>query len=226
MFRLSVCLAMVVPTLGTVVYFVIMGQSRAAQLFYGATKLFTLVWPMLIVLGLEKKRLRFKGIDWARHFRAVPMGILLGAVIVALMVVLFRFTIIGDYVRGCSDVVRGKAVDLGFLGCYWTFAVFLSLGHSALEEYYWRWFVFGSLVRFTPVGWAYFLAGLSFAGHHYVVLGTFFPLWLAAVLGTLVGVGGVIWCWLFRKYGSLAGAWVSHLMVDAGIMWIGYELIF
>ena len=38
-------------------------------------------------------------------------------------------------------------------------------------------------------------------------------------------VGGVFWSWLYDRTGSLLGPWLSHLMIDAGIFWVGYELI-
>ena len=30
---------------------------------------------------------------------------------------------------------------------------------------------------------------------------------------------------IYRRSGSLYGAWLSHLLLDCGIMWIGYDLI-
>jgi len=43
------------------------------------------------------------------------------------------------------------------------------------------------------------------------------------VLG--VAVDGGAWCWLYAKTGSLDAAWISHLLIDAAIMWIGYDLV-
>jgi len=100
------------------------------------------------------------------------------------------------------------------------------LAHSLLEEYYWRWFVFGRLARLLKKRWVpYVLASLGFAGHHYIVLGAFLPIWSAALLGSCVGLMGVVWCWLYRRQGSLAGCWISHLMADAAIVYVGYDLI-
>jgi hypothetical protein len=30
---------------------------------------------------------------------------------------------------------------------------------------------------------------------------------------------------LYRRSGSLYGPWLSHLLVDAAIFWIGYDLV-
>jgi uncharacterized protein len=40
-----------------------------------------------------------------------------------------------------------------------------------------------------------------------------------------VAVGGAFWAWLYERTGSIFGPWLSHLLIDAGIFWIGYDLI-
>ena len=48
---------------------------------------------------------------------------------------------------GAGQAVRDKIVDLGIdrLWMYAAVGVFYAICHSGLEEYYWRWFVFGQL---------------------------------------------------------------------------------
>jgi len=41
-----------------------------------------------------------------------------------------------------------------------------------------------------------------------------------------VAVGGLVWSWQYERQNSIAGAWLSHLLVDAAIMYIGYGLLF
>ena len=48
----------------------------------------------------------------------------------------------------------------------------------------------------------------------------------AFVFGTGVGIGGALWCWLYRRQRTLAGAWVSHAIVDVAIFCVGYSLVF
>jgi membrane protease YdiL (CAAX protease family) len=105
--------------------------------------------------------------------------------------------------------------------------VFYSLAHSLLEEYYWRWFVFGqlrSLVRLWP---AIIVASLGFMAHHVLVLSLYFGWWTWPTLlfSACVAVGGAFWAWLYDRTGSLLGPWLSHLLVDAGIFFIGFELV-
>jgi uncharacterized protein len=39
-----------------------------------------------------------------------------------------------------------------------------------------------------------------------------------------VAVGGAFWAWLYQRTGSLYGPWLSHLLVDAAIFLVGYDL--
>ena len=49
---------------------------------------------------------------------------------------------------------------------------------------------------------------------------------LARVTSSCVALALLAVAWLYRRSGSLVGPWLSHLLVDAGIMVIGYDLLF
>jgi uncharacterized protein len=104
---------------------------------------------------------------------------------------------------------------------------FYCLIHSLLEEYYWRWFLFGGLRRLMPLWPAILLSSLAFAGHHVIVLATYFGLlsWATVLFSAAVALGGAVWAWLYHRSGSLLGPWLSHLMIDAAIFVIGYDLL-
>lgn len=104
--------------------------------------------------------------------------------------------------------------------------VFYSLLHSLLEEYYWRWFVFGRLRLLIGVRYAIVLSSLAFMAHHVVIVGAFLDgfgvvTWLFSFC---VAVGGAVWAWLYERTGTLYGPWASHALIDAALMWIGYDL--
>ena len=129
---------------------------------------------------------------------------------------------------GFAGDVEVKVAQMGIAEPmrYIVFCTFLSCLHSLIEEFFWRWFVFGRLARIWPVWLAYLLGSLGFAGHHYVVLGCYFSVMGALVFGTFVGAGGVLWCWMLRRQGSLVGCWLSHALVDAAVFYIGYRILF
>ena len=124
--------------------------------------------------------------------------------------------------------MQEKIADLG-LDAGWKFAalgVFYSLVHSLLEEYYWRWFVFDQLKRLIPLWWAMVISSIGFMAHHVLVVGEFFG-WgspLTWLLSLAVATGGVFWAWLYHRSDSLLGPWLSHLLVDAAIFGIGYDV--
>ena len=133
---------------------------------------------------------------------------------------------IGASLAGFSEQVRSKVSQLGVLDHYLVFSIFLALIHSAIEEYYWRWFVYGTLRRLLSVRPAAAIAGVAFASHHIVVLGQYFPLAWTLILGLAVAAGGTLWCLMVERQRTLVGAWVSHVLVDLAILWIGYRMLF
>ena len=133
---------------------------------------------------------------------------------------------LGEAVIAQAEQIRLKVFQLGVLDHYLAFALFLSLVHSAIEEYYWRWFVFGTLRRLLSPQPAAVLSALAFASHHVVILSQYFPLPIALLFGFAVALGGYMWCLMYERQRSLVGVWVSHVILDLVIFWIGYRMLF
>jgi len=111
---------------------------------------------------------------------------------------------------------------------YIAIAIFLSVFHSLLEEYYWRWFVFGRLERMMRLPAAMAISSVAFMAHHVFILAYYFPnhFWIAALPFSLcVALAGAGWAWLYHRYQSLYAPWVSHLLADAAIMVIGFDMV-
>lgn len=111
---------------------------------------------------------------------------------------------------------------------YALLALFLVMAHSLLEEYYWRWFVFGGLRQFLALAPAMILSSLAFMSHHVIVLYVYLPgqFWTAVLPFSLaIAVGGAVWAWFYDRTGSIWSPWLSHLLVDAGIFVIGWDLL-
>jgi len=223
---LGVMPAMVLPFFAALFYFVLFSGARQGWVIYVGTKIFILLWPVIALLLLEGERPNWRRINWTTHVRAIPLGVLSGLAISAVGLGLYELTPLGDYVRLHAGAIRQKVEELTLVGHYVLFAVWLSLLHSLLEEYYWRWFIFGRLTTVVKPSVAYLLASLAFASYHYVLLSRYFPAFGTLLFGTCVGFGGAFWCWLFQKQRSLIGCWVSHLLMDAAICYVGHELVF
>ncbi len=225
---IAVIPALVLPFLASLVYFVLLAGSTAAMLFYAATKAFTVVWPLVAAFVIEGHPFEPRPVNWKRHGAALPLGAASGILIGGLIIGMYTLTPLGDYARSSADDVIRKVTEMGIAepGRYVAAGVLLAGLHSLVEEFFWRWYVFSRLAQAVPGGVAYFVANLGFAGHHYVVLGCYFSAMGAFIFGTAVGLGGALWCWMYRRQGTLAGCWISHALVDAAIFYVGYQLVF
>jgi membrane protease YdiL (CAAX protease family) len=125
--------------------------------------------------------------------------------------------------------VRAKiqSFGAGSPAVYALLAIFYSAIHSLLEEYYWRWFVFGQLKRLNGLPAAIAISSFGFAAHHVLVLQLYFG-WLSPftwLFSFAIVIGGAFWAWLYNKSNSLAVPWLSHALIDAAIFAIGYTMI-
>jgi membrane protease YdiL (CAAX protease family) len=232
-------LALTFPTLITWLYFIVFAGDSRVQLVYSVGKVLQFVLPVAWVWGIERRRrgiARFDGsapispTSASRRASALTgagLGILIVAALFALYAGFFRSH---PVMAGMPAIVRGKLADAGIttpLG-FLALATFYSLIHSALEEYYWRWFVFGRLRTLLPVAAAIVISSLGFMAHHTLVVGIYFDglSAMTVLLSAAVAIGGAIWAWLYQRTGSLVGSWICHVMVDVGIMAVGYDLVF
>lgn len=217
--------ALTLPFIASLFYFVFFSEYYFAIIIYIATKVFTVIWPLIAIFLIFRDPFPKIQLLSKENKKAILSGIFSGLLIVALMFVLMQTTE-GDTVIAGSANIQMKARNLGILEHYWLFAIFLSLIHSLIEEYYWRWFVYGNLNRVIGGFSSHIIAGISFAAHHVVIGSQFFSLFWGILLGILVGAGGILWSKMYEKQKTLLGAWLSHLIVDLGIMSIGYYLLF
>jgi membrane protease YdiL (CAAX protease family) len=128
-----------------------------------------------------------------------------------------------------SGAIAHKAASLGLKtpAALAAAGVFYAVIHSLLEEYYWRWFVFGQLRRVLSLVAAAGLSGMAFGAHHFLLLGAFFGAAAPAtwLLGAAVIAGGAIWALVYEARGNLYACWLSHALIDAAIFAVGYDLV-
>jgi membrane protease YdiL (CAAX protease family) len=235
--KLAVLFAIVLPTLVTWVYFVLLKDSPASvqQTAYSIGKTVQFVFPIVWVWFVDPQFFRSKTRPAASRkrlglSREMWLGIAFSDLVVAAMfVIFFVFLQSTDIASALVEQVRAKTVRIGIDTTFkfLLLGVFYSLCHSFLEEYYWRWFVFGYLRKYLPVTPSILISSACFMAHHVILLGVFFgaasP--LTYLFSIAVGIGGAFWAWLYQATGSLRAAWISHLIVDAGIFTLGYFLI-
>jgi CAAX protease family protein len=234
---LALFFACTYPTLLTLVYFIWLAGigSTAQQAAYAIGKLIQFGFPLAWVGLVCREPLRWPKFTTGGLAQGIAFGLLIAAGIFALYFGYFRAA--GTFApAGRKMLTELSGIGVTGPAIYAGVAIFYSLLHSLLEEYYWRWFVFGRMYAFLSSGeragvrglWpAIIISSLAFMCHHVVVLGLYFGWtnpWMY-FFSIATAVGGGFWAWLYNKTGSIYGPWASHLLIDAAIFAVGYDLI-
>jgi uncharacterized protein len=229
---LALLFAMTFPTLAAWSYFLALVEQGGKinvwqQAAYISGKVIQFAFPLLFVAVVERRLPR-----WSQPcFEGLALGLGFGLLVFGLMMGLYF-----GVLRGTSLLAQTPArlqqklqeVNMATPPRYVALAVFIVIAHSLLEEYYWRWFVFGQLRQLLSWVPALLLSSLAFMGHHVIVLYVYLPgkFWAAALpLSLAIAVGGGVWAWLYQRSGSIWAPWLSHLLIDAGIFVIGWDLL-
>jgi membrane protease YdiL (CAAX protease family) len=221
----AVCFALALPTVATLAYFILLSGHPATRVVYAASKVIQFSFPVAWVALFQRRRIAFT--------KPSRTGLEFGGA-TGLAVVAGMFALYYGYLRtslafaGAPQAMAHQMTDFGIhsLTGFLVLAGFISFIHSLAEEYYWRWFVFGQLRESLPLAAAIAISSLGFMSHHVLVVGKFLGgygpyTWFFSFC---VATGGALWAWLYHRTGTLYGPWLSHFLIDAGLMWIGYDL--
>ncbi len=217
--------ALVVPLLASLIYFVFFPGTWFGKACFGLVKVHLVFWPVIATVFILRESMRRPSPAWKTRFYSLIPGVLIGVTVVVGMFIMM-LTPLGDIVRSSGGRIREKVDDLGVLEHYVSFSIYISIINSLIEECYWRWFAYGNIRRVMPQVWAHVVTALAFSAHHIVVVSQFFPLSFALFVGFSVGVGGLIWSLMYQKYNTILGPWICHIIIDAGFLWIVYDLFF
>jgi membrane protease YdiL (CAAX protease family) len=230
---IALTFAALFPLVIAFVYFVVLAVEEGDvhpmfKIALGAGKAIQFAFPVVYVALFDLGQLRLS--------RPSTNGVLIGAgfgVAVGLAMFALYFGAVRHIPAVASDtpsMIFGKLQQLGYttiLG-YWLVAVAICVVHSLMEEYYWRWFVFGRMRRYWSFAPAAVLSSIAFMLHHVVVLGVFFPghFWTLSIPFSLcVAFGGCVWAWIYDRTGSIYAAWLSHALIDAAILILGFWML-
>ncbi|MEM6279990.1 MAG: CPBP family glutamic-type intramembrane protease, partial [Verrucomicrobiota bacterium] len=166
--RLAVVLpALVVPFIASFFYFVLFPGTAFGNSFYSGVKFFLLLWPFVATLAILREKMVDRSRE-KRHLASVLPGAVFGIAVVGLLFLLIKATPLGDILDENSTRIAGRIQDLGVAENFLLFALFLSFIHAWLEEFYWRYFVFGQATKLMSVPKAHLIAAVGFTSHHVV----------------------------------------------------------
>ncbi|ACC98339.1 Abortive infection protein [Elusimicrobium minutum Pei191] len=217
--------AMLIPFAASVFYFNILDGKALAKHIYALSKLFIFIWPVLCVFFIIKTPVDFKAL---LRFKAKPvfLGLFWGAFIFTAAFIFLHFHPFASAAQNGAEAVKSKALNFGVMEHYFLYSVFISFFHSLLEEYYWRWFVFGRLLKVMGRVGAILLSASAFGLHHFIICNFYFSLGWALFLTLCVITGGIIFNILYEKEKTLISPWLAHMGADLAIMYAGYLIIF
>jgi membrane protease YdiL (CAAX protease family) len=225
---IALVVALALPSAITWVYFYGAESAQAGvQLaVYNTVKVLQFVFPLAWVAFVQRRRVTLR----PRHAAGVSAGLAFGALVAAgIFALYFGWLRTSPVLSEAAGEIREKVSGFGIdrVVEYGALGLFYSLCHSFLEEYYWRWFVFGQLRRWISLSPAIAISALAFMAHHVLVLGKFFGFdhWATWLFSSCVAVGGAVWAWIYERSGSLLGPWISHLLVDAAIFAVGFDIV-
>lgn len=211
--------AITAPACAALLYAFVLPDTSVRRAVYFGSKVLISAIPLLWVLGVERRR-------WAVRrppVKALASGVVTGVVIGG-AVLTFYFNLPAEWLN--TDGLRDRVGAYGLLDHFLLFVTFICVINSGMEEYYWRWFVFGGLAREMPWRWAAVISAAGFTLHHIVILTAYFSgAGLIALCNAGVFLGGCIWAVQYRRSKSICASWVSHALADAAIMVVAYDLL-
>lgn len=213
------------PTILTWFYFVFLAEHDAGKAVYVVGKIVQFAFPLVWILLVLGEKVSVPRPTCAGLAISVAFGL---AVLAAMLLVYHLALKPTGMFNDLALAVETKLAEMWVnqLSRYLVLSVFYVICHSFLEEYYWRWFVYGQMRCVCPRAVAAVVSSLGFMAHHVILLGTYLD-WhgpMTSLFSVAVAVGGVVWAWIYQRSGSLYGPWMSHLLIDAAIFLIGYDL--
>jgi len=218
-------LALILPSLATWLYFVVFGGQPLMRTVYSISKAVQFSLPLLFVSLFAGAPVPMA----LRSTRGLWQGIAFGLVTAVAIQLLYHLLL--SKTAAFADMaprLREKVAGMGALSParFLLLGAFISFIHSFLEEYYWRWFVYARLRPLAGLGTANLVSSVGFMLHHILVVGVYlgWSNWpLVGLLSMGVAVGGLVWAWMFERFGNVTSPWVSHLLVDCSLIAVGYH---
>lgn len=219
---------MILPFAASFFYFIIMAGTPAAKIIYSLTKVFMLFMAFLVYtryfkFGLDEVR------AWPQYFNSknissgLVYGTLMGGSILIVHEIYFA-PVISPMAFKVREQCLAFGIDTPFK--YFAMALSISFVNSLFEEIFWRWMLIDSLSPFHGKKVSALLAAVGFSLHHYVVVYRYFGIAISAIFGTAVMMAGLIWGFMYIRSSSIVSAWVSHIIADLFILYIGYKMAF
>ncbi len=218
--------AMIFPTFSTWLYFLALSESAVVQPVYALSKFVAVRVSDSVGFLVQRRR-----IGWRRpQVGELALGALVGCLMVAAGLAAYELLF-----RDSPWLARARSKSVTS-STIWAFLSRGAIGALPRSSHCrtqrsknttGAGFALASYGRVASQWPAIGVASLAFMSHHVLVLHRFLAAgWLPTGVFARCAwrFGGAVWCWMYVRRGSIYGPWIAHVLVDAGIMWIGSDL--
>ena len=228
---LALLLLVPAPTIGVLFAMHLMPDTAVGKAIHLSAKAWLFAFPLAWLLLVERIKPRMPRGSWD----GMGAGLITGGLILA--TIIGGWELVGQSLIDTADFKQGMDkigldTPMKFIG----FAAAVSFINALLEEYVWRWFVYSKWfellkglnlpAKAVVIPGAIALAGVCFVLHHSVAMSVYFP-WSANALASLgIFIGGVTWSIIYLKYKNIYAAYVSHILADIALVYVGYRIAF
>ncbi len=102
---------------------------------------------------------------------------------------------------------------------------YIMFWNSLIEEFFFRWIVFDSLLKYFK-SFAYIFSSLLFSLYHFAIFGTWFQWYILLLAFVWLFLWGLFFSWLYKKTNGIWWAYIFHIIVDLVILVIWYNELF
>lgn len=150
------------------------------------------------------------------------LGIILGiSCFVILIISYFIFKSFIDFESIITELEdKSKITTSNFI----LVGLYITLGNSFLEEFFFRGFIFLNLYEIGYKKLAYVYSSFLFGIYHIAIFKTWFNVWITILaLFGLISIG-MVFNYINTKCKNFLNSWIVHILADSAIILIGLKL--
>ena len=104
--------------------------------------------------------------------------------------------------------------------------IYITLGNSFLEEFFFRGFIFFNMYELGLKKFAFLFSSVLFAVYHIAIFQSWFPLPIMLLVIFSLFVVGLVFNYLCMRVASFKGSWMVHASADLAIILIGWTVFY
>ncbi|MCP8617355.1 CPBP family intramembrane glutamic endopeptidase [Salirhabdus salicampi] len=183
-----------------------------------------LMIPVLYIRFVIKQPVRtflnLRSFTWVRLKSGFFLGLLSIGIIYITYILLNDFINERSIIYDLENRLGINAKEFIFIGIY------ITLGNSFLEEFYFRGFIFLRIYQMKHKLLAYVYSALLFSLYHIAIFATWFNVWIMCIAVFGLFIVGLLFNWLNTRAKNFFNSWILHICADVAVVTIGFYLYY